>query len=210
MSDTTTRYQRIASAIYLVTGFFSDQEPLKWRLRTLSADLVGEAIKDKGQVTREINGLFNIAKNAGIVSEPNYLILCQELAKIESELAKPVELPLLPVSQVQETKIALKEVKPEPKEPEPAPEAIKDKVELLPSIEKPSLREFGAVSVKKNNRQSIIIGLLKRKKEIMIKDVSPLIQGCSEKTIQRELSEMVYSGILRKTGEKRWTRYSLN
>ena len=43
----------------------------------------------------------------------------------------------------------------------------------------------------------------------MIKDVSPLISGCSEKTIQRELLAMVYAGILRKMGEKRWSRYSL-
>jgi DNA-binding HxlR family transcriptional regulator len=75
--------------------------------------------------------------------------------------------------------------------------------------ERPALKEFGAVSVKKNSRQSTIIALLKRKKEIMIKDVSPLIPGCSEKTIQRELSEMVETGILRKLGAKRWTRYTL-
>ncbi|NCN08031.1 hypothetical protein GW944_00480, partial [Candidatus Parcubacteria bacterium] len=71
------------------------------------------------------------------------------------------------------------------------------------------LKNFGAVSVKKNSRQSIIINVLKRKKEIMIKDISPLIDGCSEKTIQRELLAMVNSGILKKEGEKRWSRYSL-
>ena len=72
-----------------------------------------------------------------------------------------------------------------------------------------TLKEFGAVAVKKNSRQSIIISLLRRKKEIMIKDVSPLIHGCSEKTIQRELLSMVDKGILKKIGEKRWSRYSL-
>ena len=65
------------------------------------------------------------------------------------------------------------------------------------------------MAVKKNSRQSTIINLLKRKKEIMIKDVSPLIDGCSEKTIQRELMSMVHSGTLKKVGEKRWSRYSL-
>ncbi|MDQ3089587.1 MAG: hypothetical protein M3Q24_00330 [bacterium] len=72
------------------------------------------------------------------------------------------------------------------------------------------LKEFGAVAVKKNSRQSIIITLLRRKKEIMIKDVSPLIHGCSEKTIQRELLSMVDKGILKKQGEKRWSKYSLS
>jgi len=72
-----------------------------------------------------------------------------------------------------------------------------------------SFKEFGAVAVKKNSRQSVIINLLKRKKEIMIKDVSPLIEGVSEKTIQRELLSMVADGILKKEGEKRWSKYSL-
>ena len=89
--------------------------------------------------------------------------------------------------------------------PEPRKdEFIKDKTDG-----KSSLKEFGAISVKKNSRQNIIITILKRKKEIMIKDVSPIISGCSEKTIQRELLAMVQAGILRKVGEKRWSRYSL-
>lgn len=71
------------------------------------------------------------------------------------------------------------------------------------------LKDFGSVAVKKNRRQSLIIGLLKRKKEIMIKDVVGIISDCSEKTIQRELSLLVDSGLLKKEGERRWTRYSL-
>jgi predicted HTH transcriptional regulator len=89
----------------------------------------------------------------------------------------------------------------------PKNELIQESKEVLPNSE--PLKKFGAVSVKKNSRQSIIISLLKRKKEIMIKDVSPLINGCSEKTIQRELLEMVSLGLLRKLGEKRWSRYTL-
>jgi hypothetical protein len=71
------------------------------------------------------------------------------------------------------------------------------------------LKDFGSVAVKKNRRQSLIVGLLKRKREIMIKDVVGIISDCSEKTIQRELSLLVDSGLLKKEGERRWTRYSL-
>ena len=53
---------------------------------------------------------------------------------------------------------------------------IKDKNEYKLPEEK-SLKGFGAVSVKKNSRQNIIISILKRKREVMIKDVSPLIEG---------------------------------
>ncbi len=220
MSDNLyPKYQRIASAFYLITSFFPDQEPLKWRLRNLATDLVSNAVRDKLAVTREITSLLNVAKNAQIISGTNCEILIQEISKLESEIEKPLGLMFPPDSS---------SAIPSTKEPTNVPEKltssnqyfvsdtplpIKDK--LLPSTshfqtdDKSTLREFGAVSVKKNARQSVIIALLKRKKEIMIKDVSPLISGCSEKTIQRELLEMVSQGILTKLGEKRWTRYSL-
>lgn len=71
------------------------------------------------------------------------------------------------------------------------------------------LKDFSVVAVKKNKRQSIIISLLKRKKEVMIKDITETITDCSEKTIQRELAALVDEGVLKKEGERRWTRYML-
>ena len=63
--------------------------------------------------------------------------------------------------------------------------------------------------MKKNGRQSVILDLVKKRGEVMIKDVSPHIAGVSEKTIQRELLALVKDGILVKEGEKRWSKYSL-
>lgn len=195
MSDITNKSEKIASAIYLITGFFDDKEPLKWRLRNLSADFISNSIKDKNIVAKEVLALFRVAKTAGLVSDMNYDILSTELIKLEDETKKPLELMFSGEMVIGERNL------PKPRQSE----YIKDNIVSNKSV----LQEFGAVSVKKNSRQSIIIGLLKRKKEIMIKDVSPLISGCSEKTIQRELSSMVQAGILKKTGEKRWSRYSL-
>lgn len=79
---------------------------------------------------------------------------------------------------------------------------------------KPEIKEQKApVSVTadapKTDRREIILKLVRQKGEVAIKDVTDLISDCSEKTIQRELVAMVESGILKKTGEKRWSRYSL-
>ncbi len=71
------------------------------------------------------------------------------------------------------------------------------------------LKEYGPVAVKRNKRQSVIINLLKRKKEIMVRDVAEIVHDCSEKTLQRELLALVSQGVLRKEGERRWSRYSL-
>lgn len=190
--------EKLASAIYLITGFLNDQEPLKWKLRSLVTEFVSMAVSlTEKQValsaTRDIvlniRRLLSVAQNVGLISMENNNIMQEEFTQYIGTLDYPVN-----VSDF----LKIESSKPEVKKLEES-FVVKDKV----------LKEFGAVSVKKNNRQNIIITLLKRKKEAMIKDISPLISGCSEKTIQRELSAMVKSGVLRKVGEKRWSRYSL-
>ncbi|ETB64226.1 MAG: hypothetical protein O210_OD1C00001G0714 [Parcubacteria bacterium RAAC4_OD1_1] len=45
---------------------------------------------------------------------------------------------------------------------------------------------------------------------VSIRDISDSFNNCSEKTIQRELNSLVEKGKLKKTGSKRWSRYSIN
>ena len=86
MSDIDKKTHKLATALYFVTSFFSDQEPLKWRLRSLSTELVSEGIKDKNMAIKEIGSLLNMAKSVGLVSETNYGILANEFSKIEFTL----------------------------------------------------------------------------------------------------------------------------
>ena len=263
MSDIINKPEKIASAIYLVTGFFNDQEPLKWKLRSLSSELVsaGLFIKDNifadaQSVSMEARGLsfeilslLSVAKTAGLVSDDNHKILYDELVKYVDWLGLPPGInqengrAILSSRFFDGTSSSSEQRIQSPSNETYKPQKLEEnnikdksvekpieptKKDLLPDVSevnnrqensyKPTnstekktkdLKNFGAVSVKKNSRQSIIINVLKRKKEIMIKDISPLIDGCSEKTIQRELLAMVNSGILKKEGEKRWSRYSL-
>ena len=64
-------------------------------------------------------------------------------------------------------------------------------------------------SQKKNSRHETILSLLNKKEGLGIKDFADQISGCSEKTIQRELLAMVESGIIRKEGDRRWSKYYL-
>lgn len=61
----------------------------------------------------------------------------------------------------------------------------------------------------KNERQSLILSTISTRGESSIKDLTDIIKGCSEKTIQRELIALVDAGSLIKTGERRWSRYSI-
>lgn len=59
----------------------------------------------------------------------------------------------------------------------------------------------------KDNRQNIILSMLKSGVKLTIKDFAKNIKDCSEKTIQRELLNLVSKGVLKKEGERRWSKY---
>jgi hypothetical protein len=67
----------------------------------------------------------------------------------------------------------------------------------------------GNKNSEKSERRDMILKIIRKNKNSTIKDISTMISGCSEKTIQRELLSLVSENILKKTGEKRWTRYFL-
>ncbi|MCE9585356.1 hypothetical protein K8Q94_01920 [Candidatus Nomurabacteria bacterium] len=75
----------------------------------------------------------------------------------------------------------------------------------------------------KKDRQSEIVNILKDlskgqgKKDATIAEIKDIVKSsnghlstCGEKTLQRELVAMVNSGVLKKAGEKRWSKYSIN
>ncbi len=61
----------------------------------------------------------------------------------------------------------------------------------------------------KNSRQQIILEMLKSGVKLSIKDFAQNIKDVSEKTIQRELILMLEKGLLKKEGERRWSKYFL-
>ena len=63
--------------------------------------------------------------------------------------------------------------------------------------------------MKKQSRREQILGLFVKGVDVSIKDISARIRGCSEKTIQRELNNLLYDNIIERIGEKRWSRYIL-
>lgn len=64
-------------------------------------------------------------------------------------------------------------------------------------------------SKRKEDRSETILAILKKKNNLTVKDIAHVISDCSEKTIQRELLALVSKHVLKKVGERRWSRYSL-
>lgn len=94
--------EKITTAIYMVTDFLADSEPLKTELRTLALSLVSDTRKliarptesqvvlssDVSQTIDSTVVFLDLAITIGIISEMNGLILRTELAKVKNSLTE--------------------------------------------------------------------------------------------------------------------------
>ena len=61
----------------------------------------------------------------------------------------------------------------------------------------------------KPHRRDRILTVLEARGEASIKDISEIVTDVSEKTIQRELNAMIKDNLVKRHGERRWSKYSL-
>ena len=244
--------EKLATALYLITSFLSDSEPLKWNIRkeginiltditsfgsTTMSDTVNSVKKVMSDIEKVI-ALLEISATAGFMSEMNLTILREEyLSLIQTLGAKKKEgesgfvfgrefftareTPTISFGQQEEkTSVFYKgQIKDTPpsfsRKPESMP-AIGEKnfsdnlykghggsSEVGKTISNPKASED------KQSRREMIISLIQEKGELSIKDITTHFSTCGEKTIQRELASLVTSNVLKKTGDRRWSRYSI-
>lgn len=222
--------EKLVSALYLLSSFISDKEPVKWQMREAGINLLSHSLSlsDRSSSERMLaytnfvsTGLkflsfLEVSYLGGIISEMNYNILKYEFETLiktaetgeKGSDAKGhifpknfFEVPVTANTQNIQSTIS-------------APITSKGQVNLSDKNTgaKP-IRQTNVVEkvnrVSAINRQDIIIDLLKKNSELGIKDFTMSIKDCSEKTIQRELVSLVSKGLIKKDGEKRWSRYSL-
>ncbi|MES2930580.1 MAG: DeoR family transcriptional regulator [Patescibacteria group bacterium] len=181
----------------------------------------------------EILALTGIAQTIGFVSEMNGAILKKEFGFLVAELhsyqsesaASPFEDVLFenkknPSFTLTEDMFAV-DGRSEGKGESPFLKSAKDKrtkynmsfmtppSHLLSPISTKSLSSPHVNVIDKKERIDKIVSLIKDKKEVSIKDISGAFLNCSEKTIQRELNSLVSKGQIKKSGAKRWSRYSI-
>jgi hypothetical protein len=61
----------------------------------------------------------------------------------------------------------------------------------------------------REERHRRIKDALRAKPNASIRDIKDIVRDCGEKTIQRDLSDMIETGEVVREGEKRWSRYKL-
>src|SRR3954470_21580141 len=76
----TTKTEKLVTAIYMLTNFFDEKEPMKWELRKLGNGLVSFP-NDPHRVSTVL-GLLSVAKNAGLITDMNFEIVHREFSRL--------------------------------------------------------------------------------------------------------------------------------
>jgi len=222
--------EKLVTALYMVSDCMDSDDALKGKLRQLGVELLSDMYKlstlspmDKHihissslAHVNEILSFVEIAYTIGFISEMNTAILKKEFMILIRELEnhqkkdkhftftldqQMFSLPENIVRQDLTTKINKG--------------TLSDNMSFINN--KSPLQTFQAQKINspvtnltdRQDRTDRVLNIIKEKKEVSIKDISISFTNCSEKTIQRELNSLVSKGKLKKTGAKRWSRYSI-
>ena len=214
--------ERLAKAIHLIAPAFSDSVSLKNRIDVIVIGLIDSAMlppsSARTALSRELlalSSVLSIARTSGTLSSMNadliaheaHILLHEVSVYEEPRLSLDESPPLSTIAQnaliKSSTKSSIPIVHSRPTGGSPARNP-------LPVEDKGQIKDIGGISDNRvKDRQESILSIIKNKGTTSIKDISTLVRGISEKTIQRELSALVASGVVLKSGERRWSTYSL-
>lgn len=207
--------EKLASALYTVTGFIPQEDPLRTCLRSCAVELVSASADPAhagglrhadGFAARclEIGSALSLAQRSGFVSSMNSRILCDEYADLASFVKRHQERVFGGGEAVEVgERLALELAR------APAPFALASAGHTKATL---TLRNAPVKRTRNSHkghsdRKDTILRLLDKKDKITIKDAMNTVEGCSEKTIQRELISLVESGVLVREGARRWSTY---
>lgn len=226
--------ERLAKAIHLIGPAFSANRALRERLDHAAVQLI-DASTLAPQASREalsrellaLSSILSIARTTGILTPMNADLIHREAQLLLSEVAgyeaPQVEFEEMPSLAALAKATAATEAREASRlrslaritfdadlKADEAPENkgqtqghIKD---TKGKAEEPRAQEKeGGPSA----RRERILAVLKGKGPSYIKDISLVVRGVSEKTIQRELASLVSEGLVTRKGDRRWTTYEL-
>ncbi len=211
------RTERLTSALYLISSFIPDHDPLRTDLRKtgllLLSDIATGALRHRPEEVlsriASLVALLEVAEASRYLSPMNGKILREKYGELTNALvslspdaadllSRMVEGPLdLSSSPSQgQTPLLSRSIGGSQKGRRQSPHSLRKG--------RSSSKEIDSA-----NRRDLIIGAVKDKGKASIKDISQIVSDCSEKTLQREVLSLVSQGVLKKEGEKRWSVYTL-
>lgn len=207
--------ERIAKALHMVLPAFKDTKTLKDRIEGLALAIVDASVltptESREAMSRSLlslSSVLSMARVSGILSPMNVAIITREVHSLLQDVAG-YEDPRLSLPDAP-TLSTLARALPGERE-QGADAAVVSSPKLAGSHKGQSNGHSRPRNGQQNGqeRKDAILSILKDKGPSYIKDISMVIREVSEKTIQRELSALVVSGQVKKTGERRWTVYEI-
>ena len=204
--------ERLAKAIHLIAPAFAESVSLRNRIDAIAIGLVDAAILPSGAarmaLSRELlalSSVLSIARTGGLLSPMNAELIAREAHILLQEVAAYEEPRLFLDEMPTLSGIAKKAFAREPMQ-----RPIADKRHILPKVGSlPAKKGIENISDIQKDRREAVLSVIKNNGKASIKDISTLIRGVSEKTIQRELLALIAAGKVLKQGERRWSTYSL-
>ena len=217
--------EKLSVAIHIVTGHLSGREPIREELRRRSLSLVEDVravvhdaeeslVSDTAHLSRAVEAILSslyVAKNAKIIGSGNIAILEREYLELKNYFAH---------ARLDETHVALpdgdtdRHIR-ETNVVSPMKGRLTKETSIGRSFFKGQKNE-GSSRGRSNpthppqgvSRRESILNIIQGKNAYSLSDIASKISGVSEKTVQRDLLALVEERVLRKTGERRWSRYS--
>lgn len=228
--------EKLVTAVYMLTDFLSDTEPMKSRLRTAGTALLSDthslerldvserkvaamkAIED----LESILSFLEVAAHASLISPKNVQILRDEFLALKNILHDRIAVPVESISFRQEffalpprTRQEGRQDEENSSESERRDFSIRQNVGYIRDIKKDKVNLKSDISEINRGakpevtlRQRDLLYFIKDKKIISIKDAIVKFPNIGEKTIQRDLIALIQKGAVLRTGERRWSRYS--
>jgi hypothetical protein len=220
------RAERIAAAIHLLTNHLEGDEPVSSAIRSDAVELLQDMLELRSEMRsprssvfgaaqariRHLISLVRILTVSGYISMQNASTMVEALDELgnfmnasqRSSLSESVAISRDDLMDVRGTafKTARATVKDIKDRGFPSDNKNQNDGAIL-SVN--GIQTKGQISV----REQSILEALQQGGAMGIRDISAHLPEYSEKMIQRELSALVEGGKVRKSGEKRWSKYTI-
>jgi hypothetical protein len=211
------RTERVVAGLFLATNHISATDPLRDVIRETGLGLLDDAIAlrdemrtlESGNISafkasaRYAVSLLRMLTVSGALSMQNSSVLIEAIDDLGNFLVLAQNTPLSETVSftrqdfIESTPMALKD--------------IKDTREVKDGKDVKDRNNMSDNSSKRvhNIRKQAVLEVLRSGGELGIADIAANLPEYSTKMIQRDLAELIDAGNVKKSGSKRWSRYSL-
>jgi len=215
------RALRATAAVYRVTDFLPDEEPMKWKMRRDAIEINDciEQNSNKKNATRSdmleqarnvcysLRGTLAVAGRGGFIARLNFQILEKEYVIISDILSEMIaKMSDTTLENLWDISIGHTFFKKDTEDIQKL-SAGRSGGTKSGSLDSKKIKEEPSSS---NERQESIKKILHKHGWLGVGEVTSLCgSGVSPKTVQRDLIALTESGVIQSRGERRWRKYAL-